>query len=120
MAAECAVRSTVEPGTVTHSKVVADARVALKTREGQSLGTFRLSIDGVSPPTFTPDPDLGGLPAADVDPAFGSGALGERTLVVSDAGDLAPGAPRPGDPSALDADKLSDVLLYLEYGVATS
>jgi hypothetical protein len=38
-------------------------------------------------------------------------------VIVEAAGNLAP-VPQPGDQSALDATKLDDVVLYVEYTVA--
>jgi hypothetical protein len=44
--------------------------------------------------------------------------VGPHVLRVEDAGGLAPAALPPGDTSALDAGRVLDVLLYIEYSVA--
>jgi Tc toxin complex TcA C-terminal TcB-binding domain/Neuraminidase-like domain/Salmonella virulence plasmid 28.1kDa A protein len=94
--------------------VVTSAKVLLRTAKDQTVAGVTLSIGGTAAAAFAADPTLGGMAAADVTTAFAGGVLGEHRLTVINGGDLTPGAPEPGDPSAVDADKLLDVLLYLE------
>src|SRR5262249_27055902 len=93
---------------------VSTAKVVLRTPAGQTAGGVSLGVDAATAAGFTHDPDLGGLYTADVTAAFTTGLLGERTLTVHAAGDLAPDPVPPGDPSVADSAKLLDVLLYVE------
>jgi Tc toxin complex TcA C-terminal TcB-binding domain len=97
---------------------VTKAVLAVRPREGQAVGAFEISIDGTPFAGFAPDPSFGGLPAVDVGALFANGLYRERELRVHAVGDLGPDAPVPGDPSALDEDKLLDVVLYVEYELA--
>jgi hypothetical protein len=100
---------------------VTDARLVLRTTGGAGVDGLRIAVDGAEPASPPlPDAALGGLRAAPLPPAFGAALVGEHTLAVVDAGELAPAAPPPGDASALDADRLADVLLYVEYRLASS
>jgi hypothetical protein len=94
---------------------VTRATLLLRTPAGQAVGGVQLAVDGTSQSGFAPDPRLGNLWAKDLGGLFAAGLLGEHTLTVAAAGALAPGALQPGDLSALDAEKLQDVLLYMEY-----
>lgn len=91
------------------------AKLALRT-DATTTG-LHLDVDGTSVTTFNPDAELGGLRSADVTAAFAGGLLGDHTQKVTAAGQLAPPA-TPGDQSALDATKLSDVVLFVEYMVS--
>ena len=97
---------------------VTKAVLAVRPREGQAVGALDISIDGTQFAGFAPDASLGNLPAVDLGALFANGLYRERELKVHAVGDLAPDAPVPGDPSALDEDKLLDVILYLEYQLA--
>jgi hypothetical protein len=87
-------------------------------------GTFEIALDG-NPAlgNFTKDANLGNLWAQNgrfvpAPPNHPLGKLlGEHSLRVKRAGALAPQAPQPGDPSAIDADKLLDAILYVEYHI---
>jgi hypothetical protein len=81
-------------------------------------GTFQLSIDGNAVAGFTADPALGGLLSAPLPAAFTANLIGTHTLTIDQAGNLAPASPQPGDTSAIDPDKLPDIVLYLEYRFA--
>lgn len=91
------------------------AELAVQACKGQSVGAFGVSIDGTQLAGFAPDASLGGLPAVDVGAPFASGLYREREWKVHAAGDLGPDTPVPSDPSALDEDKILDVLLYVGY-----
>jgi hypothetical protein len=95
------------------------AKLALKTGAGADLGGVQLTVDGQPVGAFAADQSktvVGGLPAAGLPGTFA--ILGKHTLVVSTAAGLAPNAPQVGDLSAIDRQKLVDVLLYVEYHVA--
>jgi hypothetical protein len=94
------------------------AKLALKTAAGVALGGVQLAVDGQPVGAFAADQSktvVGGLPAVDLQGTFA--ILGKHTLVVSTAAGLAPNAPQVGDLSAIDRQKLVDVLLYVEYNV---
>ncbi len=93
---------------------VTAARLLLRTRTGQSVGTASFTVNGAAVSGFVPDTDLGNLPAADVTTAFADGLTGDHTLTLTNAGDLSPENPQPGDPTTLDPEKLTDILLHLE------
>jgi hypothetical protein len=95
------------------------AELALAPANGQSLGAARLSVDGNEVASFAGNGDLGGLPAQDVGVAFVPHLLGIHTLSVVDPGALSVEQPAPGDESAIDAAKLQDIILRVEYHVAS-
>jgi len=93
------------------------ALLALKTAEGQGVNNFTVSIDGVSYTDFTEDTQMGGLKSKDLGSLFSSAILGEHSFIITNAGELAPDSPAPSDNSAVDSEKLTDIYLYLEYGI---
>ena len=97
---------------------VAAARLGLRTAAGVGLSGVRLAVDGTERSSFVSDAALGGCAVVDVTDLFAGGAHGQHRLAVLQAGSLAPDAPRPGDPSALDDEKLADVVLQVSYIVA--
>ena len=90
----------------------------LRTAAGASVGAFSMSVDGAAVSGFAPDATLGNLPAQALPPAFGGNVRAQHTLTIVNAGGLAPTPPPPGDSSAVDADALLDILIYLEYQLA--
>jgi hypothetical protein len=78
----------------------------------------QLLVDGAGVAGFAPDPTLGDLPTASLPPAFAANLRGKHTFTVAAAGELAPDAPLPSDTAAIDAAKLLDVFLYVEYRLA--
>jgi Tc toxin complex TcA C-terminal TcB-binding domain/Neuraminidase-like domain/Salmonella virulence plasmid 28.1kDa A protein len=96
---------------------ITGARLLLKTRGVADVGPLQLTFDGGVLPGFAADPNLPGVWSTAVGALAGQSPRRPLTLAVRDAGDLAPPA-RVGDPSALDADRLLDVLLQLEYKLA--
>lgn len=78
------------------------------------MGAVEFALDDTSVSGFAGLPQLGGLPGVDVTSALTGDPRGERTLEVRASGDL---APDDGGPPALAADKLDDLVLYLEYGL---
>ena len=99
--------------------VVTVAKLALKTAAGVALGGVHLTVDGQPAGVFGVQDKsvLGALPAVDLQGI--ATVLGKHTLVVTTAAGLAPDEPQVGDLSAIDRQKLIDVLLYVEYNVAT-
>ena len=97
---------------------VADARLVLRTAPGIGVSGVRLAVDGNERSSFVADPQLGGFPVVDVTDLLAAGAHGNHTIAVLQAGPLALDAPQPGDPSALDEEKLADIMLQVRYTVA--
>ena len=100
---------------------VTKAVLVLKTPTNQAINNVQVEINGSNQSSFARDSSLGNLWAKDLGSLFSTGLLEangqpkEHTLVIKNAGDLAPTTPQPDDLSAIDADKLLDVLLYIEY-----
>lgn len=97
------------------------ANLAIRTKPGQPLGDLQFSINGAGLPTaaspFARLDKLGGLRSIAVTGAFGLDPIREHVFTIKKGGDLSPTAPLPPEPPAIDAAKLLDVLLYLEYKV---
>jgi len=101
-----------------HGITVDTAKLALRTADGQAVGSFKLSINGSDRASFPSDADLGGLPANNnLTTFFGAGKKTQLKFSIKTAGALNPTPPVPGDPSVLSSDKLLDMLIYLEYRV---
>jgi hypothetical protein len=94
---------------------VTRAVLALRTPPSQTVGAVQIAFDGAAQSGFTRDTALGNLWAATMPGEFSAGLLGQHTLIIEAAGDLAPAQPAPDDPSAIDAQKLLDVVIYVEY-----
>jgi hypothetical protein len=90
----------------------------LRTGGGAKAVGAQISIDGTAVTGFASDPTLAELPARPLPGAFSANLRAQHTITIDTAGDLSPAAPIPGDPSAVDATKLLDVLLYVEYVLA--
>jgi hypothetical protein len=91
------------------------ARLVLRTPQvPPTPPNATIAFDGAS--GTDPDTTPGGLWSFGLSTPFG--LIGDHTLAVVDAGDLAPLSPPPGDVSAIDEAKLLDVLLYVEYELA--
>jgi hypothetical protein len=97
--------------------IITKAKLIARLGGGASLGAFTVGIDGATASGFVPDATLGNLPAKDLGPVFAAGIVGSHTLAITNAGGLAPMAPAPGDVSAVDATRLADLLLYVEYHI---
>ncbi|MCW5801525.1 MAG: hypothetical protein KIT31_03995 [Deltaproteobacteria bacterium] len=92
-------------------------QLLVRTADGAAPVGLRVGIAGETLDAFSPEPRVGGIPAAPLPAVMLGAVFGEHTLVIEAAGDLAPVA-APGDLSALDADKVTDVLLKLDYRIA--
>ena len=97
--------------TVTRSAIL------LRTGDDVSVGPFDINIDGAPVNGFIADATLGGLSGRPLPGAFTGSVIATHVLRLDNAGGLAPVAPPPGDVSAVDAESLLDVLLYIEYMV---
>ncbi len=107
------------PAFIRGRPIVVDKGVfVLRPAAGISTAGVELTIDGAPVSSFAADPTLGNLPAKPLPPAFTTNLRGLHSFVLTNAGPLAPTAPTPGDPSALTAEKLLDIALYIEYRLA--
>jgi len=97
--------------------VVSRSALLLRTAKGVVAGPFSISVDGTPLNGFVADATLGNLPGRPLPAAFTGKVIRTHALAVTNAGGLAPDAPPPGDVSALDSERLIDILLYLEYTV---
>ena len=96
---------------------VKESALLLRVGEDVAPGAFALTVDGAALKAFGPDGTLGNLPWRPLPESFTKNLFGPHILRLDNAGSLAPPAPVPGDPSALDAERLLDVLVYLKYTV---
>jgi hypothetical protein len=97
-----------------------DAQLALKTKAGQTLNNVQIAVNATVPPAgFAENAPLRPLRSTDVTNAFVAGLVQEHAFTIKNAGDLAPAPAQPGDQSAIDSEKLLDVVLYLEYKIKT-
>jgi hypothetical protein len=94
---------------------VTRALVLLRTRDAAVPTGVQLNIDGSPITTFSKSGRPGELPGQDLPRAFQDNLRGPHTLSVGAAGDLAPAVRTSGDTSAIDPEKLLDILLYVEY-----
>ncbi len=97
--------------------VPGSAQLLLRTATGTTASGFEMTVDGGAVTAFAPSA-LGNLLGASVPSEFFTGdgiRFGPHTLAITAPGNLAPPSSPAGDPSAIDASKLLDVLLYLEY-----
>ena len=94
------------------------AALLLRTGAGVAPNGLTLQVDGTPVNAFPVDATLGNLPAGALPGAFSGNLKSTHTFAVTAAGNLAPASPLPGDTSAIDASKLEDVLVYLEYTFA--
>jgi hypothetical protein len=103
-----------------HNLQIDEAVLVLGTPKDQSVQGFSISIDGTVVDEFSGDSNKwGGLPFKTLGvSAFSGGVLGEHSISVVNAGEhLRPDAPAPSDVSAVDSNKLSDIYLFVRYGL---
>jgi hypothetical protein len=81
------------------------------------VGNLDISINSTPTTGFTTDSRFGDQPSADISNVLTSGIIGDHTVMVNSAGDLSPDSPGPGNLSAINSEKLIDIMLYLKYGV---
>jgi hypothetical protein len=99
---------------------VASAKLLLRTTASKTVENFAVSIDGNSISGFATDPKMGGLWSSDASAAFASGLFADHTILVANAGNLAPSAASSGTPATVDDTSLLDVLVYVEYQLTMS
>lgn len=95
---------------------VTKARLILVTSESQTVAGADIRIDGASQTGFPRDPALGNLFSKDLGTLFNGGIVKDHTISIVAGGDLAP-APAAGPASAIDTEKLEDIILYVEYKI---
>jgi hypothetical protein len=97
---------------------VTKAKLLLVTPIDQTTAGVNISMNTISQTGFAKDPSLGNLFAKDLDlNLFNAGILKEHTISIIAGGDLAPTAPAVGQVSAIDTEKLEDIILYVEYKI---
>lgn len=97
---------------------VTAAELAVRPTGTANAGGLALRVGGTPVTGFTPSAALSGLPSADVRAALATGLLGRYDVAVTNAGALAPDAAPAADAPAIAADKLADILLYVEFTLA--
>jgi len=98
---------------------VGKAHLLLNTPKGQSVSNVTLTINGSDQTGFALNANFGNLQSKDLGTVLSGGLRGEHTWVVKNAGELTPSSRIAGDVSAMDSEKLIDVMLYLEYKVTS-
>ncbi len=97
---------------------VIKAALVLRTPTGQNVDDVTILVNEKEQASFSVTPDeWGGLPFKDVTAVFASGIMADHTISFANAGALAPSSPLPGDVSAVDSEKLTDIYLCLNYGI---
>lgn len=97
---------------------ITGASLILRTPRDQTAANVRIAVNGVEQAGFTREERFGGMFAKGLGAALAGNPIATHRLSVKAAGDLAPAAPAPGDLSALDAAKVHDILLYIEFKLA--
>jgi len=96
---------------------VTKAKLVLVAPAGQTMAGVSISVDKVSQTGFAKDPTIGNLFAKDLGNLFNTGIIKDHTVTIVSGGDLTPAAPAIGPASALDTEKVEDIILYLEYKI---
>jgi Tc toxin complex TcA C-terminal TcB-binding domain len=99
---------------------VTRAVLLLRPATGQTVENVAITMDGTSVTGFSADPTMGNLLSKDATAVFTAGLFGDHAVSVTNAGTLAPDNPQPGVSAAIDDTKLLDVMLYVEYQLATA
>lgn len=103
-----------------HGIAIDPAKLALRTAEGVTLGSFKVSINNSERTSFPADAQLGDLPTnSNLNTFFSAGKQTELKFAIKDPGNLAPSAPPPGDTSAISSERLLDMFVYLEYRITS-
>jgi hypothetical protein len=87
--------------------------LVLATSPDQAVDNVALTVNGAAVNGFVRDAEFGGLPHRAALNGFGAGLMGQHTLTVTGAGQLAAGG-GVGAP-LLDTDRLHDILLVIAY-----
>jgi hypothetical protein len=99
---------------------VTKAALCLRTAASQTVENFAITLDGTGEEGFAANPEMGNLWYKDVTDVFSVAFFGDHAITVTNAGNLAPDSPQPGISAAIDDTKLLDVMLYVEYQLATN
>lgn len=124
-------------GAILENLEIQSAQLVLVLNPGQTYGEFSMQINGEPVPAEDPGTEGSSfvnsarfgnspnLPSIDITKLFSGkvtenllgshGSSREHTFIIDDAGDLAPDSPAPSDLSAIDAEKLKDILILIEY-----
>lgn len=124
-------------GVILENLEVQSAQLVLVLNPGQTYGEFSMQINGEPVPSEDPGTEGSSfvnsalfdnspnLPSIDITSLFSGkltenllgshGSSREHTFIIDNAGDLAPDSPAPSDLSAIDAEKLKDILILIEY-----
>jgi hypothetical protein len=94
------------------------AALVVRTADDAGTGGLRISLNDTPITGFTADATFGGLGAKTAGTALAGGIVATHTIEIAAAGDLAPETPAPGDESALDDQKIADILIYVGVQVA--
>ena len=93
---------------------IASATLIVRTVGDAGVGALTIALDDSPITGFAAKATFGNLPVKDAGAALAAGILGEHTIAIDAAGDLAPDSLQPGHVSALDETKVADILLYVE------
>lgn len=96
---------------------ITKANLILVTPNNQTASGVTISINAVQQTGFAKDLEFGNLFVKNLGNLFNSGILSELTIAIPAGGDLAPTAPSVGQVSAIDTEKLEDIILYVEYKI---
>lgn len=124
-------------GAILENLEIQSAQLVLVLNPGQTYGEFSMQINGEPVPSEDPGTEGSSfvnsarfgnspnLPSIDITKLFSGkltenllgshGSSREHTFIIDKAGDLAPDSPAPSDLSAIDAEKLKDILILIEY-----
>ncbi|CAE6508242.1 hypothetical protein NMYAN_290016 [Nitrosomonas nitrosa] len=124
-------------GAILENLEIQSAQLVLVLNPGQTYGEFSMQINGEPVPSEDPGTEGSSfensalfdnspnLPSIDITKLFSGkltenllgshGSSREHTFIIDDAGDLAPDSPASSDLSAIDAEKLKDILILIEY-----
>jgi hypothetical protein len=114
-------------GLFSNSRItvqIQEAYIILKIDENQTIKEFEISIGisrqiSVKTDNFSLDDKFGKLPHANIKDAHNNDILGGYQFKIVHAGDLAP-TPAPNDKSAIDLNKLKDIMLYVKFNFTSS
>ena len=98
---------------------VVSSKLILITAMGQTVNNFEIKINEKTISGFTPDKNLGDLLAKDLEKLFNGDVISEHTFVISAGGELAPVDQGIGPIPAIDKEKLEDLVLLVEYRLAS-
>jgi hypothetical protein len=96
---------------------VEKATLILVTANSQTVAGVKININGTDHTAFALDAGFGDLYTKDLGTLFNAGILKAHTITIKSGGDLSPAAPAAGPASAIDTEKLEDIVLYVEYKI---